>query len=188
MMNSRTVKTKHLIQGLIAAGAALLVVSCHPNRPNVPATQTVWEGTSYNRTTSSGHNARLILNTYKGHEYIDGSYCDYGNLWGPGSLNNDGATCEIEGYRKGNYVKFVTIPSALERGVASAFTGKNLATVPDTIHKTNHNMGAGSTLYQGWISGRNMNLSWDSYPSAADMQKYSRCPAHQFGSSSLKRQ
>jgi len=188
MMNSRTMKTKRMMKWLLAAGATLLVASCHPNRPNAPVTQTVWEGTSYNRTTSSSHNARLILNTYKGHEYIDGSYCSYGNLWGPGSLNHDGETIEIEGYRKGNYVRFVTVPSALERGVASAFTGKNLATVPDTIHKTNHNMGAETTLYQGWISGRNMNISWDNYPSAADMQKYSRCPARQFGSCSLKKQ
>lgn len=66
MVNSRTMKTKHLIQGFIAAGAALLVVSCHPNRPNVPATQTVWNGSSYNRTSSSGHNARLILNALSG--------------------------------------------------------------------------------------------------------------------------
>lgn len=172
---------------LIAVGAALLAASCHPNRPNALVTRTVWIGTSYNRTTNTSRNAQLVLNTYQGHDYIDGSYCAYGRLSGPGILNSEGAK-DIEGYRKGNFIKFVTVPSALNRGVASAFTGKNLATAPDTIHKTNHYMGEETTLCQGRISGRNMNLAWESHPSAADMQKYSVCPPNQYGSNSLKRQ
>lgn len=177
-------KNTSLAPRLLAAALVCAAASCHPNRPDAPATQHIYVGTSYNKTYGFRSNCRLKLNTYQGHSYIDGTW----DVWGSSKLLRNDGNNEIEGYKKGSSIVFVSVPSALNRGVASAFEGKNAENVVDTIDRTNKYMGSGGMKFTSRLSGSTLTGSWVGELSATDRQKHPGVIPTQYGTFSMKRQ
>lgn len=175
---------KHTRLSLAALCAAcLLAASCHPNRPDAPATQHVYLGKSHNNTYGFTADCQIILNTYKGHNYIDGEWRAYGSS----RLLHDGQSYDIEGYRKGTRVCFVNVPSALNRGMASAFGSGKPENAVDSIYRTNRNMGATASKFTGTMTDSTLSGTWVSEVSATDRQNNPGVATTQRGTFSLKR-
>ncbi len=168
----------------VLCGAACLAASCHPNRPDVPATVQTYTGTGSNKTYGTQFNCRLTLRTYKGHTYVDGTWC----AWGSSHLIHDGKEDEIEGYRNGSTLAFVNVPSALNRGVASTFQGQNDAARVDAIDRSNKTLGTGSMRFFARMTGSTISGSWTSTLSATDRQQNPSAKENQSGTFSLRRE
>lgn len=168
----------------VLCASCLLGVSCHPNRPDAPAIQQMYVGTMRNNVYNADCSCSVALNTYKGHDYIDGE-C---RIWGSSRVLHDGESYEIEGFKKGTSIQFVNIPSALTRGLASAWTGKQPQQAVDSIYKTNKRMGEEATKFSGRLSGSMLSGTWISELSATDRQNNPGTATTQHGTFSLKRQ